>query len=119
MAITRSNRTTNSVEVNNGRFVQGGLTDVYNNRLGWWERFPLERATDDIRFTITREFQFRPDLLAFRLYQKATLMWLVLQYNNIVDINTEFVVGKTLYLPTARRVQVNILNQTTGGNIIE
>lgn len=119
MALTRNQRTTNSAESNNGRYVQGGLTDRFRNRLGWWERFPLERQTDDIRVTITKDTEGRPDLVAFRIYKKATLMWLVLQYNNIVDINTEFVAGKTIVLPTPRRVQVSILSNSTGGNVVE
>jgi hypothetical protein len=119
MALTRNRRTTNSSDNNNGRYVQGGLTDRFQNRLGWWERFPIKRQTDDIRFTLSKETEGRPDLVAHRVYKKATLMWLVLQYNNIVDINTEFVSGKTIVLPTPRRVQVSILSNTVGGNVIE
>lgn len=118
MAITRQQRTKNSADANTGRYTQGGLVDRYNNRLGWWERFQLEKQADDIQFNITIEYVGRPDLIAYRLYKKATLAWLVLQYNNIVDINTELVVGATLLLPTPRRVQTSILSNTTGGNIV-
>lgn len=112
-------RATNSTEVKTGRYTQGGLTDRFNRRLGWWERFPMDRATSDIQFVITKQYEFRPDLVAYAIYEKATLAWLVLQYNNIVDINTEFVTGKILTLPTPQRAQTNILSQRTGGNIIE
>ena len=112
-------RTTDSSEVNTGRYTQGGTVDKFKNRLGWWERLPLERQTDDLRFPITKEFEGRPDLVAHRVYKKATLAWLVLQYNNIVDINTEFVTGKMLALPSQLRVQTNILTKSTGGNIVE
>lgn len=112
-------RATNSTEVKTGRYTQGGLTDRFNRRLGWWERFPMDRATNDIQFVITKQYEFRPDLVAYAIYEKATLAWLVLQYNNIVDINTEFVTGKILTLPTPQRAQTNILSQRTGGNIIE
>ena len=118
MALTKNQRTTNAVNNANGRYVQGGLTDSYRNRLGWWERFPLEKQTDDLVVTITKDNEGRPDLVSFMIYKRANLMWLVLQYNNIVDINTEFVVGKRLVLPTPQRVQTSIMSQTTGGNKI-
>ncbi len=112
-------RATNASEVKTGRYTQGGLVDRYNRRLGWWERFPMDRSTDDIRFVITKQYENRPDLVAYAVYEKSTLAWLVLQYNNIVDINTEFVTGKVLTLPTPQRAQTNILSQRTGGNIVE
>ena len=119
MAISRNSRATNSSQVPTGRYTQGGLVDRFRTRLGWWERFPLERQTDDVRFTITKQFEGRPDLVAFRFFKQATLAWLVLQYNNIVDINTEFVAGKKIVLPTPRRVQASLLSNTTGGNVVE
>ncbi len=112
-------RSTNSVELKTGRYTQGGLTDRYRRRLGWWERYPMDRATDDIVFIITKQFEARPDLVAYTVYGKATLAWLVLQYNNIVDINTEFVAGKALQLPTPQRAQTSLLSQRSGGNVVE
>ena len=115
---TNSIRTSDSSQVRNGRYTQGGVVDKFRNRLGWWERFVYERQTDDIRFTITKEYEGRADLIAYRVYRLATLQWLVLQYNNIVDINTELVSGKTLVLPSQERVQTAILTQSTGGNVV-
>jgi len=117
--MARDRHTTNSSQSKTGRYTQGGLIDRYRNRLGWWERFQMDRQPDDIRFTITPEYDGRPDLVAYRVYKRSTLAWLVLQYNNIVDINTEFVSGKTLVLPTPHRAQVNILSNTTGGNVVK
>lgn len=119
MALTREQRTTNSAEVNTGRYTQGGLVDRYNNRLGWWERTPLPRQSDDIRFIVTGKYVARPDLIAFDVYQQVSLMWLVLQYNNIVDVNEELISGASLVLPSPRRVAVTILNNPTGGNFID
>ena len=31
-----------STERRSSRYVQGGLTDVYDQRLGWWERYELD-----------------------------------------------------------------------------
>jgi len=115
----RNQRTTNATEIKTGRYSQGGLTDRFNRRLGWWERVPLERATSDISFVITKQFEGRPDLVSAVVYEKDTLAWLVLQYNNIVDINTEFVTGKVLTLPTPERAQTNLLSRRTGGKVVE
>ena len=118
MAFTRNQRTTNATENNNGRYSQGGLTDRLNNRLGWWERYPMPRQTDDIVFTITKKYERRADLVAQQVYKQVSFMWLVLQYNNIVDINEELVVGKKLFLPTPQRVAVTIATRSTGGNVV-
>ncbi len=109
-------RLRNSADQSKSRYTQGGVVDRFQNRLGWWERFTLPRRSDDVTFIITRQYERRPELVAFSMYGQVSLMWLVLQYNQIVDINTEFVAGKTLVLPTFARVQTNILSQQVGGN---
>jgi len=98
------------------RQVQGGLSDVYPTRLGWWERYPMDHRDDDIIYTIPAEFNKRPDKVSYDIYGRATYSWLVLQYNSIVDINLEFVTGKEIRLPTLERLTFNILNKQTGGN---
>jgi len=112
-------RLTNSAEQSKSRYVQGGRVDRFQNRLGWWERFPLPRSSDDITFPITRQFDRRPDLVAFQVYGQVSLMWLVLQYNSIVDINTEFIAGKSIILPTFERTQTQILTKSVGGNPVQ
>lgn len=104
-----------STAVKDSRYVQGGDTTVYSNRLGWWERTLIDQADDDIVLTIPRKYALRPDLLAYDLYGKASLQWLVLQFNNIVDINTEFVQGKEIRVPSPGRVVLELLGKTTGG----
>ncbi len=98
------------------RYVQGGLTDVFANRLGWWDAYQLLSATDDVTFVLTARYHQRPDLLAFDMYGKSTLMWLVLQYNLIVDVNEEFVTGAQVTLPSKSRVFTSILTYQSGGN---
>ena len=112
-------RLTNSADQQRSRYVQGGRVDRFQNRLGWWERFQLPRSSDDLTFRITRQFDRRPDLVAFHIYGQVSLMWLVLQYNSIVDINTEFIAGKDLILPTFARVQTQILTNSVGGNPVQ
>lgn len=87
-----------------GRYIQGGRVESFAKRIGWWERKPLPRHASDATFVLEAKYHKRPDLLAHDIYGTTKLMWLVLQYNNIVDINIEFVEGQTVVLPTKVRV---------------
>lgn len=42
---------------------------------------PIPRLTDDILFTINQTYQYRPDLLAFDLYNDPQLWWVFYQRN--------------------------------------
>jgi hypothetical protein len=86
------------------RYVIGGNVDVFPNRLGWWERKIFYASSDDLILILTPKYHQRPEILAYDVYGKATYAWLVLQFNNILDVTTEFVVGKEIHLPTPRRV---------------
>lgn len=112
MAITPNK---NSVLNKDSRYVNGGDTIVYPNRLGFWDRTVLPLSDDDIIFTITSEYNLRPDRLAKAIYGKATYMWVILQYNNIVDINEEFISGAQLRLPTFQRLSLAVLTKKSGG----
>ena len=121
MAIkTSTSRTNNATENSKSRYVQGGTTDRYPNRLGWWERKALPFDDTDVMVTVLPNEDRRPDLLAFRMYgSDSSLEWLVLQYNSIVDIQTEFTTGTELRLPSQRRVMLGIMTKSTGGKIIK
>lgn len=113
-----TNRIDNSTDQHPSRYVQGGLTDKYNNRLGWWERRELSHRIDDIKFTVTAGFAGRPHLISSLVYGQDNYAWIVLQYNNIVDIATELVPGKELLLPAVNRLVLDIINQPTGGKVV-
>jgi hypothetical protein len=100
-----------SDQVRDGRYVQGGTVEQLRNRLGWWERRFYAPSVTDIQFTITSRYARRPDLLAFDVYGQATLQWVILLYNNIVDINLEFRAGQSILLPTRERVQTEFLTK--------
>lgn len=89
------------------RYTKGGVTDTRAWRIDWWERTIIPTAVDDLTITVDTVTEARPDLIAHSVYGRANLMWLVLQYNNILDIASELYVGKTLRLPTIRRVGMN------------
>ena len=105
----------NSTDKKHSRYVQGGDTDRYRHRLGWWERRELPLADDDITFEITPQYEHRPDKVAYDVYGNRDLVWLVLQYNTILDVVTEFVVGEKIRLPSQTRVTREILTKQTGG----
>lgn len=93
-----------SDQQNSGRYVFGGQVEVLGTRLGWWERTIFPKSTSDVKVTIISKYRGRPDNLAYDLYGKANLQWFILQYNNIVDVTTEFVEGVELILPTKARL---------------
>lgn len=104
-----------SDQVREGRYVQGGTPEQFRNRLGWWERQVFPRSRTDIQLTLTPRYAFRPDLLAFDVYGKSSLAWVILQYNNIVDINEEFAEGKQILVPTRARVVTEFLTRSLVG----
>lgn len=108
----------NAVENQYSRYVQGGETDRYSNRLGWWERREMPKRDDDQRIVIFSGEAGRPDLISFRAYGTARYAWLVLQYNTIVDPVTELTTGAEILLPDESRLLLDIITKTTGGNVI-
>lgn len=115
MATTRRTNRPSSVRRERSRYVQGGTTTTFPRRLGWWERRDIPQRDDDIFVTVTSRQEFRPDLIAYDIYGDAELMWLVLQYNTIVDLNLELTQGTEIRLPSRERVSLSILTQSTGG----
>lgn len=95
-----------------GRYIQGGVTDDLNTRLGWWERKVFPKSPTDVTLTLTARYNRRPDLLAFDLYGKAGLQWFILQYNTISDV-TEFGQGTVLIVPTRARLFSELLTRNT------
>lgn len=95
----------NSINRKRARYYSGGKTDVFSNSLGWWERDTenLTRHIDDISYLITKDKEFKPWLVSFDVYNTVELEWLVLSYNNIVDINEEFTTNTILTLPSYTR----------------
>ena len=106
-----------SVQNRESRYTQGGETETYEERLGWWERDidSLRHDATDLIIKIPADHDRRPDVTAFQYYGRSNLMWLVLQYNSIVDINEEYRAGKEIRLPEPSRASLTLLNKRTGG----
>ena len=76
--------------------------DVMENR-------PIPKENDDRVMIINQTYQYRPDLLAFDLYDNSTLWWVFYQRNpnTLTAPPLDFRVGVQIYLPkitTRRRV---------------
>lgn len=61
----------------------------------------IPKENDDLTFTINLTYQYRPDLLAFDLYNNAGLWWVFYQRNpnTLQAPPMDFVVGTLIYLP--------------------
>jgi len=68
--------------------------DVMTNR-------PVPKDPDDQLWTITETYQYRPDLLAFDLYDTSTLWWVFYQRNpnTLQAPPLDFKAGEIIYLP--------------------
>jgi hypothetical protein len=62
---------------------------------------PIPKLTDDLPWVITETYQYRPDLLAFDLYETSTLWWVFYQRNpnTLQAPPLDFKTGTTIYLP--------------------
>lgn len=104
-----------SIFSRNSRIGSGGRIAVSGDKLGWWERRTLPRDDiNEITYIITNSTQYRPDIVSFQFYLTTQLEWVILQYNNIVDINEEFVSGRKIVIPSAQFVKTSILSVNFG-----
>lgn len=76
-------------------------TPVTQNYLDLLSIRPVSAEKDDYLYTIEAQYQHRPDLLAYDLYQEPALWWVFTQRNLDVlqDPIFDFVVGTQIYIP--------------------
>ena len=62
---------------------------------------PIPKQDDDILFKINLTYQYRPDLLAYDLYDNSRLWWVFYQRNpnTLQTPPVDFTVGTVIYLP--------------------
>jgi hypothetical protein len=72
---------------------------------------PIPKLIDDLSMTINETYNLRPDLLAFDLYEDASLWWVFAQRNpnQLQDPLFDFTTGTTIYLP-----QISTLKSVLG-----
>lgn len=86
------------------RYEFGGTVENNAVGVGFWTRDTLPRRSDDIYVILDERTALRPNLITHRVYGRDNLVWLLLQYNNILDPVAELVPGKQLALPHPTRI---------------
>lgn len=76
-------------------------TPITNGYLDLLEFRDLAVEADDILWTVTKKYEYRPDLLAYDLYQDVGLWWVfaVRNKNIIKDPVFDLTAGSKIYLP--------------------
>jgi hypothetical protein len=74
--------------------LNGSYLDTINFR-------QISGETDDVKFEVTSQYEFRPDLLAYDLYGDVNLWWVfsVRNKDKIKDPIYDLYAGQTIYLP--------------------
>jgi hypothetical protein len=70
----------------------------------------LSVEADDILWTVTKKYEYRPDLLAYDLYQDVGLWWVfsVRNKNIIKDPVFDLVAGIKIYLPKITTIKADL-----------
>lgn len=76
-------------------------TSTTNNYLSYFEIRSVPAEPDDIRYTIDPQYNYRPDLLSYDMYDTTKLWWVFAQRNmNVIrDPIFDFKVGTTIFIP--------------------
>ena len=72
----------------------GSYLDIFTSR-------DIPAQADDVQYTVTSQYEYRPDLLAYQLYNNVDLWWVfaVRNANKIKDPIYDLYAGQTIYLP--------------------
>jgi hypothetical protein len=67
----------------------------------------IPAEADDVQYTITSRYEYRPDLLAYQLYKNVDLWWVfaVRNKDKIKDSIYDLYAGQTIYLPKITTLQ--------------
>lgn len=91
--------TTNSIYASTSPYY---LTNIINGKyLDIMTPRPIPALSSDVYWTITAVYEYRPDTLAFDLYNDSKLWWVFAQRNpnRLKDPLFDFVAGIQIYLP--------------------
>lgn len=79
------------------------ITPQSSWHIGRYKHIPIRPAADDELFTITTEFEYRPDKLAKRLYGSDSYWWVFTSRNPGVvrDPIWDFRAGSSIMIPSA------------------
>jgi hypothetical protein len=77
-------------------------TDIVNKKfLDVMINRPIPPQSSDVYWTITKVYEYRPDMLAYDLYSDPKLWWVFAQRNpnRLKDPYFDFVTGLQIYVP--------------------
>jgi hypothetical protein len=85
-------------------------TNMYRSGLDVMQHRPISRYSSDTLYLITQEFNYRPDLLAYKLYGSSSLWWVFAARNPsaLKDPTFHFVAGNRIYLPTKQTLTADL-----------
>lgn len=104
-----------SLDSKYSRYVSGGVTEIGTHGLEYWEKNKWNLSDTDLVYVLKKTDEKQPWILAEAFYGQANLMWVILQYNNILDIQEELVAGRQLIIPTKDRVFKEFLKSPNNG----
>jgi hypothetical protein len=81
-----------------------------NGYLDVWNYRDIPSQTDDISYTVTKDYEYRPDLLAYDLYRDAGLWWVFAARNPsiIQDPMFDLVAGLVIRLPKLSTIKKSL-----------
>lgn len=67
----------------------------------------IPKSADDILYSISKTYEYRPDRLAYDLYGDASLWWVfaMRNKNSLIDPVWDFKTGNNIYLPKKATLQ--------------
>ncbi len=105
---------TNSTLVSKSRYVAGGITEVNNTALEWWERSNFRLDGSDRFYVVQEKYAGRLDMIAQDFLDDSRLWWFIAQYNAVLDPYGEIFPGRVLRIPTKDRA-ITMLTGKLGG----
>lgn len=66
---------------------------------GTYKKSTQTTSETDSFLTITKAFEYRPDLVSYKVYSTPDYWWKILEFNNMLDI-FEFKTGRNIRLPS-------------------
>jgi len=82
-------------------------TPIVGNYLDIITFINIPNFLTDIKFSLTSQYEYRPDLLAYDLYGDVNLWWVFAVRNKdiIKDPIYDFYAGQEVYLPAAQTIR--------------
>jgi len=83
--------------------ITGSYLDIINIR-------NIPNQTDDVQYTLTSQYEFRPDLLAYDLYGDSNLWWVFSVRNKdlVKDPIYDMFAGQVIYLPKLSTLKTSL-----------